>query len=102
MVKAFVPMLDLKCDDLVRQLVEVLLQAASESHPVRVLTWMESIIATTLVELGDDEITPPLLDAILENLLPAARDEKPASYNLARKVLQEPAVMEVLAPPLPE
>ena len=100
MVKAFVPMLDLKCDDLVRQLVEVLLQAASESHPVRVLTWMESIIATTLVELGDDEITPPLLDAILENLLPAARDEKPASYNLARKVLQEPAVMEVLAPPL--
>ena len=48
MVKSFVLMLDLNFDDLVRQLVEVLLESASEAHPIRVSGYMMSIIVTTL------------------------------------------------------
>ena len=88
MVKSFVLMLDLNFDDLVRQLVEVLLESASESHPIRVSGYMMSIIVTTLEELAEDGIPTPLLDAILENLLPQRRAEKPASYQLARQVLE--------------
>ena len=123
MVKSFVLMLDLNFDDLVRQLVEVLLESASEAHPIRVSGYMMSIIVTTLEvslspqpshtkpnpnpnprpnpnpnpnpqpypplqELAEDGIPTPLLDAILENLLPARRAEKPASYQLARQVLE--------------
>ena len=47
---------------------------------------MMSIVVTTLEELAEDGIPTPLLDAILENLLPARRAEKPASYQLARQV----------------
>ena len=77
MVKVFVLMLDFSFDDLLRQLIEVLLGAACEQHPVRVAAWMESIVTTTLLELSEEEITPPLLDAILEHLLPASREQKP-------------------------
>ena len=66
--------------------------ARSESHPIRVSNYMMSIIVTTLEELAEDGIPTPLLDAILENLLPARRSEKPASYHLARQVLERCAV----------
>ena len=51
---------------------------------------MMSIVVTTLEELAEDGIPTPLLDAILENLLPARRAEKPASYQLARQVAPRP------------
>eukprot|EP00316_Scyphosphaera_apsteinii_P022810 CAMPEP_0119320840 /NCGR_PEP_ID=MMETSP1333-20130426/53618_1 /TAXON_ID=418940 /ORGANISM="Scyphosphaera apsteinii, Strain RCC1455" /LENGTH=1313 /DNA_ID=CAMNT_0007327653 /DNA_START=37 /DNA_END=3978 /DNA_ORIENTATION=+ len=86
MVKSFVLMIDLKCDDLVRQLFEVIFESTSVSHSIRVENHMIDILVTTLEEL--DVIPQPLLDAILENLVQPSKVEKRAAYALARSILQ--------------
>ena len=85
-VKSFVLMIDLRCDDLVRQLFETAFEAINPEHSIRVENHLLDILITTLEEL--DTVPQPLIDAILENLTEAAQVEKPAAYALARGVLQ--------------
>ena len=98
MVKSFVLMLDLNCDDLVRQLFETLFESISADHSIRVESHMLDILVTVLEEI--DAIPQMLIDVILENLLASAKSEKPASYALARSLLAKCA--KVLHRPLNE
>lgn len=90
MVKSFVLMLDLKCDDLIRQLFENIFEASNPMHPQRVEHYMLDILAACLEELArnGDEIPQPLIDAVLENLLEPKKSQRPAGYSLACALIQ--------------
>ena len=86
MVRSCLLLSELEDDELPRQLVERLFNAAHIDHPVRVEKHMLMILQTC-VEDGDN-VSQQLVDAVLENLLEPKKSERPASYKLARTFLR--------------
>lgn len=86
MVKSFVLMIDLECQDLIESLFEVLFDVTSKEHGVRVEGFLLEILVGIIEDL--DAVPQPLLDVVLEKVVQPAKAEKPAAYALARRVLQ--------------
>ncbi|KAL2634564.1 hypothetical protein R1flu_006043 [Riccia fluitans] len=85
-VRSCVVMLDLECDDLILEMFHVFFNTASEEHPQNVFSAMRNILALVLEE--SEEVSQPLLEAVLANLLKSNKSVSPAAHKLAVAVVE--------------
>eukprot|EP01018_Ginkgo_biloba_P018620 Gb_23673 [translate_table: standard] len=85
-VRCCVLMLDIDCEDLVLEMFRVFFSVVREDHPPTVLQDMVAIMELILEESG--EISQPLLDVVLGNLLKESRNVSPAAHKLSVSVVQ--------------
>ncbi|BBN05523.1 sister chromatid cohesion protein PDS5 [Marchantia polymorpha subsp. ruderalis] len=85
-VRSCVVMLDLECDDLILEMFHVFFNTASEEHPQNVFVAMRNILALVLEE--SEEVSQPLLEAVLTNLLKDNKGVSPAAHKLAVAVVE--------------
>ncbi|XP_031473421.1 sister chromatid cohesion protein PDS5 homolog B isoform X2 [Nymphaea colorata] len=91
-VRCCVLMLDIGCNDLVLDMFNVFFSVIRDEHPQILFQGILSIMTLIL----EEEVTQPLLDVILQNLLKDEKNVSPASYRLAVSVIQN--CMEKLEP----
>ncbi|KAI5059331.1 hypothetical protein GOP47_0025650 [Adiantum capillus-veneris] len=84
-VRSCVVMLDLECDDLIREMFQTFFTVVSE-EPKSVILAMRAIMCLVLEE--SEEIPLPLLDVLLRNLLPGKKGVSNTGYALARAVFE--------------
>ncbi|KAL3693850.1 hypothetical protein R1sor_007501 [Riccia sorocarpa] len=85
-VRSCVVMLDLECDDLILEMFHVFFNTASEEHPQNVFAAMRNILALVLEE--SEDVSQPLLEAVLANLLKDNKSVSPAAHKLAIAVVE--------------
>ncbi|KAF3792702.1 Sister chromatid cohesion PDS5-like protein A [Nymphaea thermarum] len=90
-VRCCVLMLDIGCNDLVLDMFNVFFSVIRDEHPQSLFQGILSIMTLIL----EEEVTQPLLDVILQNLLKDEKNVSP-SYRLAVSVIQN--CMEKLEP----
>ncbi|CAN6439255.1 unnamed protein product [Victoria cruziana] len=91
-VRCCVLMLDIGCNDLVLDMFNVFFSVVRDEHPQSLFQGILSIMTLIL----EEEVTQPLLDVILQNLLKDEKNASPTSYRLAVSVIQN--CMEKLEP----
>ena len=73
-------------DDLTCQAVETVFDSAHAEHGMRVEKHMLEILGAC-IEGGADGMTQQFVDIILQNLIEPRRSERPAAYDLTRKLI---------------
>lgn len=84
-VRSCVVMLDLECDDLIREMFQTFFNVVSE-EPKSVILAMRAIMCLVLEE--SEEIPSPLLEVLLRNLLHGRKGVSNTGYALARAVFE--------------
>lgn len=84
-VRSCVVMLDLECDDLIREMFQTFFQTVSE-EPKNIILAMRAIMCLVLEE--SEEIPLQLLEVLLRNLLLGRKGVSNAGYALARAVFE--------------
>eukprot|EP00250_Pteridium_aquilinum_P014731 c22163_g1_i1 orf=419-4063(+) len=84
-VQSCLVMLDLECDDLIREMFQTFFATVSE-EPKSVILAMRAIMCLVLEE--SEEIPLPLLEVLLRNLLHGKKGVSNAGYALARAVFK--------------
>ncbi|KAH7425028.1 hypothetical protein KP509_11G037000 [Ceratopteris richardii] len=82
-VRSCVVMLDLECDDLIREMFQIFFSVVSE-EPKNIALAMRAIMCLVLEE--SEEIPLPLLEVLLRNLLRTKKGVSQTAYSLARAV----------------
>lgn len=85
-VKCCVLALDLGDQELLNSMYAALLDSVNQRNADRIQGPVQDIMCP-LIEEGD-EVSQPLLDALLSHLSPASRSESPAGYILAQSILR--------------
>jgi len=85
-VKCCVLALDLGDQDLLNSMYAALLDSVNQNNADRIQGPVQDIMCP-LIEEGD-EVSQPLLDALLSHLSPASRSYSPAGYTLAQSILR--------------
>ena len=100
-VKCCVLALDLGDQDLLNSMYAALLDSVNQLNADRIQGPVQDIMCP-LIEEGD-EVSQPLLDALLSHLSPASRSDSPAGYTLAQSILRrtqqtiQPALQKFLS-----
>ncbi|KAK2659490.1 hypothetical protein Ddye_006023 [Dipteronia dyeriana] len=90
--KCFVIMLDIDCNDLIIEMFNNFFSIVSEHHQQNLINDILSIMTHIL----NEEVTQPLLEVILQNLVKQGKDVPSAASQLAVSVIQ--SCMEQLEP----
>ncbi|GAB4821978.1 hypothetical protein N2152v2_009024 [Parachlorella kessleri] len=85
-VKLSILLLDLEAEDLICDLFRTIFTAVNDDNQGMVEALALDLLASMLEE--SDDISQPLLDTILANLLPAKQKENPAACRLTQQLLQ--------------
>ncbi|CAM6113881.1 unnamed protein product [Calypogeia fissa] len=85
-VRSCVVMLDLECDELIHEMFDVFFNTASEEHPQNVFVAMRNILALVIKE--SEEVSQPILETVLSNILKDNKDVSPAAHKLAVAVVE--------------
>ncbi|XP_062222783.1 sister chromatid cohesion protein PDS5 homolog C-like isoform X2 [Phragmites australis] len=84
-VRSCVVMLDLECDDLIRDMFHHFVRTVSSEHSEAVISCMETIMKLVIVE--SEDVQPQIASCLLENVRKKEKESSSPSFVLAEKVI---------------
>ncbi|XP_006647503.1 uncharacterized protein LOC102706164 [Oryza brachyantha] len=84
-VRLCVVMLDLDCEDLIRQMFHSFFTTVKPNHSEKVITCMTTIMNLVIEE--DDEVETPIAECLLKHAKSELKENSAASFELAEKVI---------------